>query len=203
MIETVRSRLRSLIHLIEQARKKVVYTNFRDEIGDGTEVALPGTVVGMDFERFRKKAQSFLRAHMDRLALMKLRRNEQMTETDLSDLENILLEVVEDAGVYLPKVKEEGLVAFVQSLVGLDRDAIRSTFGAFVSVHHLSAAQIEFMDLMIDHLSENGVLDPARLYDSPFTDIHQHGVGGLFREADVISLIDIVQSFHAPDERTG
>lgn len=203
MLEAVRRRLRSLIHLIEQARKKVVYTNFRDEIGDGTEVTLPGTVAGMDFERFRKKAQSFLRAHSDRLALMKLRRNEQLTETDLSDLESILLEVGEDAGAYLPKVKEEGLVAFVRSLVGLDRDAIRTTFGAFISAHQLSAAQIEFMDLVIDHLSENGPLDPARLYDSPFTDIHQHGVGGLFPEADVISLIEIVESFHARQGKTG
>lgn len=203
MLEAVRRRLRSLIHLIEQAKKKIVYTNFRDDIGAGTVVTLPGTVAGMDFERFRKKAQSFLRAHLDRLALMKLRRNEQLTETDLKDLESILLEVGEGADDYLKQIREAGLVAFVRSLVGLDRDAIRSAFGAFIASHQLSASQIEFVDLVIDHLSENGMLDPSRLYDSPFTDKHHLGVAGMFPEADVVNLVAILESFQKPAERAG
>ncbi|WP_366926987.1 hypothetical protein [Pseudogemmobacter hezensis] len=32
------------------------------------------------------------------------------------------------------------------------------------------------MDLIIDTLTENGEIDPARFYESPFTDIEPHRV---------------------------
>jgi hypothetical protein len=32
----------------------------------------------------------------------------------------------------------------------------------------------EFVDLIINHLTEHGVMDASRLYESPFTDITPH-----------------------------
>ena len=37
MLETVRVRLRDLIKLIEHGERNIVYTDFEDEIGAGTE----------------------------------------------------------------------------------------------------------------------------------------------------------------------
>lgn len=45
-----------------------------------------------DFERFRLKARSFLRAHEDRPALLKLKRNQPLTGVDLEPLEQMLHE---------------------------------------------------------------------------------------------------------------
>jgi len=39
MLENARKRLRGLVHLIEKRKRKPIYTDFEDEIGDGTEVA--------------------------------------------------------------------------------------------------------------------------------------------------------------------
>jgi type I restriction enzyme R subunit len=36
MLETARKRLRALVKLIEKGQKKIVYTNFEDELGDET-----------------------------------------------------------------------------------------------------------------------------------------------------------------------
>jgi len=49
----------------------------------------------------------------------------------------------------------------------------------------LSANQIEFMGLIIDHLTERGVMDPRRLYESPFTDLNDQGLSGVFPAAEV------------------
>ena len=55
----------------------------------------------------------------------------------------------------------------------------------------LSANQIEFIDLVIDHLTERGVMDPRRLYESPFTDLDDQGVSGVFPRADVKAVVGI------------
>jgi type I restriction enzyme, R subunit len=34
-----------------------------------------------------------------------------------------------------------------------------------------AANQIEFVNLIVDHLTEHGVVEPITLYESPFTDL--------------------------------
>jgi len=60
---------------------------------------------------------------------------------------------------------------FVRSLVGLDRAAAQAVFADFLAGKVLGANQIHFVNLMVEHLTEHGVMDPALLYESPFTDV--------------------------------
>ncbi len=53
----------------------------------------------------------------------------------------------------------------------------------------LSPNQIEFIDLIIADLTERGVMDPRRLYESPFTDLDDQGINGLFPLAEVKQLV--------------
>ena len=41
MLEHVRKQLRMLIKLIEKTKRNIVYTDFEDELGEGTLVTLP------------------------------------------------------------------------------------------------------------------------------------------------------------------
>ena len=194
MLETVRRRLRNLIKLIEIKRRPIIYSDFEDEIGAGTEIDVTGVPVGTDMDRFRAKARQFLKANQSHIAILKLYRNEPLTKTDLGELERMFAE----AGVGTPEEierirKEGGLGLFVRSLVGLDRAAAKRAFDTFIDGRNLTAHQHEFVDMVIDHLTARGVMDPRLLYESPFTDIDPLGIAGLFDEGDVVQLIQILR----------
>lgn len=81
---------------------------------------------------------------------------------------------------------------FIRSLIGLDRDAAKNAFAEMLTGQNLNANQIEFINLIIDHLTERGAIDPRRLYESPFTDLNDQGVSGLFQQARVAQIIKIL-----------
>jgi len=150
-------------------------------------------------DRFRAKARQFLQTHANHIAILKLRRNEPLTPTDLAELERIFAEAGVGGPEEIARVHEEGgLGLFVRSLIGLDRTAAKRAFDGFLQGRNLTAHQHEFIDMMIDHLTERGVMDPRRLYESPFTDIDPLEVAGVFREGEVVQLIQIL---HEVQER--
>ncbi len=92
MLETMRRRVRGLAKLIEKTKRRIVYTDFEDELGELAAASLRGMELGADFSRFEQKLRIYLRTHEDQLAVQKIRRNRQITSTDLSELERIFVE---------------------------------------------------------------------------------------------------------------
>ncbi|MFI6822864.1 type I restriction-modification enzyme R subunit C-terminal domain-containing protein [Micromonospora sp. NPDC050187] len=202
MLELMRRRMRGLVRLIERAKRAIVYTDFSDELGEISVVSLDDIRVGTNFERFEAKARTYLREHEDRLALQKLRRNKQLSPTDLEELERMLVasgggpEEIEQA-----RRSANGLGLFIRSLVGLDREAANEAFSEFLTGRTLTANQISFIGLIIAHLTQNGVLAPERLWESPFSDIAPDPES-IFPSADVdrlVAIIDSVRDTAAPE----
>jgi type I restriction enzyme R subunit len=191
LLELVRLRLRDLVQHIEKSRKAVVYSNFADEIGDGVEHVLP-QVGEADFARFKQKARHFLKAHEGHIVLHKLRQGKPLTPTDLSELEKMLLDAgIGEAGdIERARQASQGFGRFVRSLIGLDRAAVSDAFGEFLSSGTATAAQIEFINMVIEHLTDQGVMDPALLYEPPFTDVAPTGPDQLFGEERVTRLAE-------------
>jgi len=196
MFENVRKRLRSLVCLIEKKDRHVVYTDFEDEMGDEVGVALRPFASTADFEKFRAKARQFLREHEDHLAVHKVRTNRPLTSTDIAELERILVEsgVGTPADVQRAAETNHGLGHFVRSLVGLDRGAAKEAFAVFLTGKALTGNQIEFVNMIINHLTENGAMDPALLYSSPYTDFSPRGVDGLFGAPAAAEIVSILRS---------
>ena len=199
MLENVRKRLRDLIKLIERSKRKVVYSDFEDEIGAATHLELIGVAASSDYERFREKARQFLKAHSDAPVIRKLRRNEPLSQADLEALERMLLEAGIASGEELLRAREEskGLDRFVRSLVGLDREAAKKALGGFLMGRTLNATQIDFIDMIIDHLTQHGAIDAALLYESPFTDFSPLGIEGVFSREDAAELVHLLSGASA------
>jgi type I restriction enzyme, R subunit len=193
MLEDVRKRLRSLVKFVEKTRRPPIYTDFADTIGEETEVDLPGFDNGHDVERFRGKTEQFLKAHATDPVIHKLRFNEPLTKQDLDALEKILIEAGTGTAEDISKVcSGNGLGLFVRSMVGLDREAAKRAFDGFLTGKTLTANQIQFVNLVIDYLTQAGWMSPSQLYESPFTDFSPRGVEGVFDSTQVTHLLSIL-----------
>ena len=195
MLESVRRRLRNLVKLIPKGQKKIVYTDFEDELGEATTVDLPQVTAGLNMAKFREKARQFLKAHESHLSLQRLRRNQPLTTLDLSELEKMLVQaggsqaLIEEA-----KEKSHGLGIFIRSLVGLDREAAMQAFSGFITGTTATPDQIEFVELIVKELTQNGVMDAERLFQSPFTDLNAQGPIGIFPPAKVSQIVEVLNS---------
>jgi type I restriction enzyme, R subunit len=197
LLELVRLRLRDLVQHIDKKKRAIVYSNFADEIGEGVELDLP-QVGEIDFVRFKQKARHFLKAHEDHIALHKLRQGKPLTPSDLAELGKMLLDAgVGEAGdIERARETSQGLGRFVRSLVGLDRASVSEAFGEFLSAGTATATQIELINMIIEHLTHQGLMDPGLLYEPPFTDIAPTGPEQIFDEAKITQLFGKIQEFN-------
>ena len=204
LLELARRRVRALVRFVEKAKRAIVYADFADELGEGSVVDLPGVTPGTNWERFRAKARAYLRDHEDHLALQRLRRNHQLTPGDLSALEGMLLASGAGTPEDVARAREEnhGLGLFIRSLVGLDRQAAQEAFDRYLDTATFSVNQIRFIQLIVDDLTANGIMEVARLYESPFTDHAPQGPDMLFTDDQVdgiVTILDTVRAHALPD----
>ena len=183
-LEELRMRLRGLVPFLDKKTRKVVFTDFQDEITavrEDAEVYLP-KMTGAEYE---KKVQEYLRNHLDHIVIHRLRTNQPLTATDLRGLEQTLIEIGEDDGQtlltqLLTRNDAPSLAHFVRSMVGMDRAAAQEAFSEFLSNRSLTTSQIRFIEMVIDQLTARGVMEPSALYEAPFSSVHAGGPEALF-----------------------
>ncbi|NKC17053.1 MAG: DUF4145 domain-containing protein [Gammaproteobacteria bacterium] len=197
MLEAARKKLRDLIRFIDrQARQGNVYTDFVDEI---REPAGDYKLVAADpnFANYRAKVERLLRENPDHPAVRDLRDNQPVTADTLVELETLIFgdgngesrrAFFDIYGTGQP------LGQLVRQIVGLDRNAAKAAFAEFLAKKALSPDQIRFIDVIVEHLVVNGLMDPAELFDHPFTDFHHESVLGVMPDfaEEVVAIIEEV-----------
>ena len=125
--------------------------------------------------------------------------NKALTKADLSELERMLTKsgIAGADEVQKAKAESHGLGLFVRSRVGLDREAAKQAFAGFLTARKLGANQIEFVNLIVDHLTEHGVMGAALLYESPFTDLTPRGPDELFSATQLDELLAVLDQVRA------
>lgn len=195
MLEEVRKKLRLLVPLIARSKKSIVYSDFTDDIGNGSIVELPGTggaVASTEFLQFRKKAEHFLRQHLADDAIAKVRSGEPLTADDIIELQRILVAagIGDDSTFAEASEKAGGFGLFVRGLVGLDRAAAKAAFDDFLDDKRYSRNQIQFVNLIIDELTAQGVVEARRIYETPYDSVAPEGPESIFVEADLDRIFD-------------
>jgi type I restriction enzyme R subunit len=200
-LEKTRLKLRLLIRFIEKESTKIVYTNFQDELScveenDGVYTFSKDQSLAL----YRKKVESYIREHQDELTIQRIKRNLPITKLDLEQLDTKLFEAsgIGDLEQYKNTIHpNKPLGVFVRELVGLDRGAAKEAFADYLDESKYNVQQIQFVNTIIDYLTQNGVMSPAQLAKPPFSDQHFEGVFGLFKDANVMDLRNKIKNIEA------
>jgi type I restriction enzyme, R subunit len=193
-IEKVRIDIRELSKLIDlNTGKGIFYTNFQDEI---TAPVIAEDFVGSygNYESHYAKLKKIIADNANNLTIHRLRTNQPITSTELDELDRILFE---QSGLsthqeFQKVLGEKPLGIFIRSILGLDTNAAREAFSAFLANSPLSSIQIEFINNLIQQFTQNGIIEPSMLFEQPFTKFHESGIGGVF-PMNAEKLISIIE----------
>ena len=206
-LEQARQDIRSVIHL----RDKTVNPEPADVtpiIDIKEDAALYETsdvktnILTVDYEIYRREVEATLAPLFNsNPTLKKIRAGEAITEQELNDLNamvhtnnsrvdlNLLKEFFPDSVV--------GIDQLLRAIIGLDRDAIEAQFNAFLQQHHihLDSQQQRFIKLLKSEICRSGTMTVDRLYEAPFSQLHQDGIDGLFKDEQATLIARFVAGF--------
>lgn len=199
LVDDLRGRIRELVKFIDRNQRQTVITDFADEMGEVQAMDVPTPETGFSPYQYRKKVEAYIHAHEDHVTIAKLKRNVPLTEADLNALEEMLFSAEEiESRTRFEEIygKDKSLKRLIREIVGCDRNAAKQAFARYLEGSTMSANQIRFVENIIDYLTQNGIMDPGTLYESPFTDSHPAGLDGMFEDNEADNLVAIIRSFN-------
>ncbi|MBL4587178.1 MAG: restriction endonuclease, partial [Flavobacteriales bacterium] len=134
--------------------------------------------------------------------ISKLSSNQPITTQELVVLEGLLFDG-EERGTkdeFAENYGEQPLGKFVRSILGLDVAAANEAFSEFIRTGNLTADQITFINGIISFLEKNGTIEPEMLFESPFDEMHDQGISGLFDNAKAHKVISIIREINGNAE---
>jgi type I restriction enzyme R subunit len=162
------------------------------------------TLEGLDMVAYRNRVNNVLQAIIDQSeTLRKIRLGQPVTSNDLEDLCSLVL--TQEPGLDLHNLMDyfeqaSSLDQAIREIIGMDAEAVRERFTAFVQAHpNLASHQIKFLDLLQNHIARFGSIKTDDLYEPPFTTLHSDSVDGLFDESLADELFQIISTFQAKD----
>lgn len=201
-LESVRQELRTIIHHQQKPGRGAVTGPKVIDVSDGDIRAATRTssVPVVDLKVYRKQVEDALVQLFERDPILrKIRRGEPVSPAELTSLTALVL-------TQNPDVRLDVLAQFfdaalpldfiLRSIVGMEPEAVKARFAAFVRRHPgLNAKQTRFLSLLQNHLARHGAIEIERLYDSPFTRVDADGIDGVFGDEQADELIALLDTF--------
>jgi type I restriction enzyme R subunit len=163
----------------------------------------PRALEGMDMIQYRNRVEAVLRRlEAENPTLLKIKRGQSVSEKDLDDLVKLVL--VQDSMVDLRLLREffpdtAGHLDFaIRRIIGMEAQAVDKVFADFVKRYSagLSAPQIQFLNLIKNHIRKYGTIQLEELYDAPFTTLHADSVDGVFKDDQQVDfLLNVLDRF--------
>lgn len=166
--EHIRTALRELMkYLPRSARRYDV--DFKDAVL-GMNVGKPD-LPDTGLETYRAKAESYVRTHLDNVAIDKLKHNIPLSADDVNELQKILWSEVGSREAYEQEFSGKPLGEFVREIVGLDMASAKAAFAEFLDETRMDSNQIYFVNQIVEYVVQNGLLKEFSVFqDAPFND---------------------------------
>ena len=154
----------------EKDQKYDVEINLTDEIlsTEWKESELESDML----KNYKAKAEYYIRQHQDKTAIAKLKTNQPLTASDVTELEDILWKEIGTKKDYENEVGTKPLGEFVREIVGLDMNTAKEAFSEYLKESNMDSRQIYFVNQIVEYIVQNGMMkDFSVLQESPFTDM--------------------------------
>ena len=167
-LEKVRTDLRDLMKFLIGDKGKWFIVDIEDVISyNGESAGITPRV------SYKQKVTEFLAQNRDLPVLDKIYNIEQLSASDIKELERILWQELgsrEDYEHITSGMPFGGNVAaFIRSMIGVDRKVAMKKLGDFISGVELNAEQEEFLSTIIKYVCENGdITKEIVVNDAPF-----------------------------------
>lgn len=163
-LEKVREDLRDLTKFLIGEKKKWFVIDIEDELSfNGTSAGITTRV------SYKKKVLDFLAENRNLPVLDKIYSMEQLSITDVHELERILWKELGSKEDYDKFTKENNVAVFIRSIIGVDRKNAVERFSTFISGSELNSEQEEFLMTIISYVCENGdITKDIVVNESPF-----------------------------------
>lgn len=195
-LDSIREELRELIQYLDTSNKAIIYTNLEDS--DISIVINEPMITSNYGTSYRRRVESFICENKHQLTISKLATNNPITTKELKMLEDILFDG-EERGTREDFEKEFGkepLGVFIRHIIGLDIKAAQDAFSDFLQAGNLRADQMTFIQNIITYLTKNGTIEPSMLFESPFTDMNDQGLIGIFEDSEAHKVISIIEKIN-------
>ncbi|MFR5713848.1 MAG: DEAD/DEAH box helicase family protein [Clostridium sp.] len=166
--EEIREKLRDLMKYVSSEKVKYT-TNFADELlsMEWKESELEND----ELKNYKAKAEHYIRQHQDNPAIAKLKTNQPLTQSDIEALEETLWHEVGTKQDYEQEFGAKPLGEFVREIVGLDMNAAKEAFSAYLTDANLDSRQIYFVNQIVEYIVRNGMMKDFSVLQEPlFTD---------------------------------
>jgi type I restriction enzyme R subunit len=193
-IERIRVELREIVKFLDVEQQPIYFTSFTDEFdGDVSEISLVYNVNNLD--AYKRRVEQYLKENSTHITISKLRNNVPITKSELDELERMLFDqgTIGTKEDFINAYGEQPLGKFIRGIIGLDINAAKKAFAELLSLQSLNSQQIRFIDTIINFLTVKGTVDPAMLFESPFTDVSSDGISGLFDDELATKIISLLE----------
>lgn len=180
-LEKIRKALRDLMKYITN-EQSAYETGFGDEILsiEWKQSELEND----DLQNYKMRAEFYVRQHQNELAIAKLKMNVPLTDSDITQLEEILWSEVGTKQDYEAEYGKKPLGEFIREIVGLDMNAAKEAFSAYLTNVNLDSRQIYFVNQIVEYIVHNGMMkDMSILQEAPF--INQGSIIEVFTDLSV------------------
>lgn len=167
-LEKIRKALRDLMKYITN-EQSAYETGFGDEILsiEWKQSELEND----DLQNYKMRAEFYVRQHQNELAIAKLKMNVPLTDSDITQIEEILWSEVGTKQDYEAEYGKKPLGEFIREIVGLDMNAAKEAFSAYLTNVNLDSRQIYFVNQIVEYIVHNGMMkDMSILQEAPFID---------------------------------
>jgi len=162
-------------------------------------------------EEYRKRVErKILELAEKHPAIIKLKNGEKLSVDDFLDLELTLSKELKSEDISLDEenmlkaygIKIGSFIDFLKHVLNIEKipsyeDIVKKAFDAFILEHNYNADQSRFLRAVQSVFVQRRKLEPADLYEEPFTNFGRNAVDKLFTEEDMNELVELTRKLVA------